>query len=122
LEEGPWPERVIGFADTAGHDDIPRPPEESTMSRLSLAQHHDPYWDLDGSGARRSRHQRQFVRWTFRLIAILAIGVLLTRLPAIDATILATPAGRPILGAAIFSLLAAFVLLALAKIRHGSHD
>ena len=89
------------------------------MTRLSLAQRHDPYWDLDGSGARRSRHQRQFVRWTVRLIAILAIAVLVTRLPAVDPSVLTTPEGKPILAAAVFSLLAMFTLLALAKIRKG---
>jgi hypothetical protein len=92
------------------------------VTRLSLAQRHDPYWDLDGSGARRSRHHRQFIRWAVRLVAILAIAVLVTRLPAIDPSVLATPAGKPILAAAIFSLLAVFMLLALAKIRRGSHD
>ena len=92
------------------------------MSRLPLAQRHDPYWDLDGSGARRSRHQRQFVRWAVRLVAILAIAVLVTRLPAIDPSVIATPAGKPILAAAIFSLLAVFTLLALAKIRHSNNE
>jgi hypothetical protein len=92
------------------------------VSRLSIAQRHDPYWDLDGKGARRSRHQRQFVRLAFRLVVILAIAVIVTRLPAIDPSILATPAGKPILAAAVFSLLAVFTLLALAKIRSGSHE
>ena len=89
------------------------------MNRLSLANRHDPYWDLDGKGARRSRHQRQFVRWAVRLVAILAITVLVTRLPAIDPSVLATPAGRPILAAAILSLLAVFTLLAVVKMRGG---
>ena len=89
------------------------------MNRLSLANRHDPYWDLDGKGARRSRHQRQFVRWAVRLVAILAIAVLVTRLPAIDPSVLATPAGRPILAAAILSLLAVFTLLAVVKMRGG---
>jgi hypothetical protein len=89
------------------------------VNRLSLANRHDPYWDLDGKGARRSRHQRQFVRWAVRLVAILAIAVLVTRLPAIDPSVLATPAGRPILAAAILSLLAVFTLLAVVKMRGG---
>jgi hypothetical protein len=92
------------------------------MNRLSPVNRHDPYWDLDGKSARRTRHQRQFVRWGVRLVAILAIAVLVTRLPAIDPTIIATPAGRPILAGAIFSLLAAFMLLALARMRSSDHN
>ncbi len=45
--------------------------------------------------------------------------MLLTRLPAIDPSILTTPDARPILAAAVLSLLATFVLLAIAKIRSG---
>jgi hypothetical protein len=92
------------------------------VTRLSLAHRHDPYWDLDGSGARRSRHQRQFVRMGVRIVAILAIAFLVTRMPAVDPSILTRPEGRPILAAAIHSLLAAFTLLALAKIRSGDSN
>jgi len=51
--------------------------------------------------------------------SILALAVLLTRLTAIDPSILTTPDARPILAAAVLSLLATFVLLAIAKIRSG---
>lgn len=87
------------------------------MNRLSPDDRHDPYWGLDGKSASRARHQRQFVRWGVRLVAILALAVLVTRLPAIDATVIFTPAGRPILAGAIFSLLAACMLLGLARMR-----
>ena len=90
------------------------------MNRLSLANRHDPYWDLDGKGARRSRYRRTFVRWAVRLVVILTIAVLVTRLPAIDPSVLATPAGKPILAAAVLSLLAVFTLLAIVKMRGGS--
>ena len=62
------------------------------MSRLSIAQRHDPYWDLDGKGARRSRHQRQFVRWAFRLVVVLATQLVMV----LTAVILAMfrPGGR----------------------------
>jgi hypothetical protein len=87
------------------------------VNRTSPADGHDPYWGLDGKSASRARHQRQFVRWGVRLVAILALAVLVTRLPAIDATVIFTPAGRPILAGAIFSLLAACMLLGLARMR-----
>jgi hypothetical protein len=88
------------------------------VSRLSLASHrHDPYWDLDGSGARRSRTHRRFVRWGVALVVILVIGLLVTRLPAIDASVLTGAAGKPILAGAILSVLAACVLVGLARLR-----
>ncbi len=93
------------------------------MSRLSLAtSRHDPDWDLDGQGARRTRHQRKFVRWGVSAVAVIVLAILVTRLPAIDPTFLATPAGRPILAAAILSLLAATVLLGLVRMRRASHN
>jgi hypothetical protein len=85
------------------------------------APRHDPYWDLDGRGVRRSRIQRRFVRWAVAAVAVLLIAVLVTRLPAIDPTFLGSPEGRPILAAAIFSLLGATVLLGLSRMRNSSH-
>jgi hypothetical protein len=87
------------------------------VNRLSLAHRHDPNWDLDGRAARRSRHQRQLVTWGVRLVALLSFAVLVTRLPTVDASFLATPEGKPFLAVALFSLLAAFALLAVARIR-----
>ncbi|MEA2547277.1 MAG: hypothetical protein QOI09_2550 [Chloroflexota bacterium] len=93
------------------------------MSRLSPASpRHDPYWDVDGSGARRSRHQRRFVRWGVMAVAILVLAVLATRLPAIDPSVLASPAGKPILAGALLSLLVASILLAIARIRYVSRN
>lgn len=106
-------ERVIEVAPGMADDDVPQKPHR----RSDTVTRHDPYWGVDGKSASRSRHQRQFFRWGVRLVAILAIAVIVTRLPAVDPSILATPEGRPILGAAIFSLLAASMLLALARIR-----
>ena len=87
------------------------------MNRLSLAHRRDPNWDLDGRAARRSRSQRRLVGWGVRLVMLLVVAVLVTRLPAIDASILTAPEAKPILAAAVFSLLAAFALLAVARIR-----
>ena len=87
------------------------------MNRLSLAHRRDPNWDLDGRAARRSRSQRRLVGWGVRLLVLLALAVLATRLPTVDASFLTTPEGKPFLAVALFSLLAAFALLAVARIR-----
>ena len=93
------------------------------MSRLSAAlRRHDPYWDMDGAGARRQRFQRRFVRlltWTLMLV-VLAFAA--TRLPAIDPDYLVRGDGRPILAGALLTILASAALLALARIRHVSHS
>ncbi len=98
--------------------DAPDTPEDRSVPRQTLSVHRrDPYWDLEGSGARRSRHQRRFFRWAVALVVVLVIALLVTRLPAIDPAILTSPDGRPILAGAILSLLAASVLLGLARLR-----
>ena len=92
------------------------------MPRLSLASNrHDPFWDMDGAGARRVRTQRKFARYATWLIALLVVVVVATQLPTFDAEFLISGAGRPILGGAILALLAASVLLALGKMRHPGH-
>ena len=92
------------------------------MPRLSLASsRHDPFWDMDGAGARRVRTQRKFAKYATWLIAILLIAVVVTRLPSVDVAFLISGAGRPILGGAILALLAASVLLALGKMRTPGH-
>jgi hypothetical protein len=75
---------------------------------------HDPFWDLDGKGARRSRLRRRFVRSTVALIAILAIAVLVTRLPTVDPQYLISGDGRPIMAGALLALLGSSILIALA--------
>ena len=89
------------------------------MARLSLAPgRHDPFWDMDGTGARRSRLRRRIVRTvTFAIVAIVVVA-LTTRLPSVDPTFLLTGSGRPVLAAAIFALLGSTILLGLAKLRH----
>ena len=92
------------------------------MPRLTRSSNrHDPFWDMDGAGAKRSRSQRRFARYATWLIALLVLAVVATRLPSIDAEFLVSGAGRPILGGAIFALLAASVLLALGKMRTPNH-
>ncbi|MBA2718237.1 MAG: hypothetical protein H0U52_03190 [Chloroflexi bacterium] len=92
------------------------------MTRLTLAsKRHDPFWDMDGEGARKTRTQRRFARYATWLIAILVLAVVATRLPSVDVEFLVYGAGRPILGGAIFALLGASVLLALGKMREPKH-
>ncbi len=82
---------------------------------------HDPFWDLDGEGARRSRSQRRFARYATWLIALLVVAVVATRLPAVDTDFLINGGGRPILVGAILALLCASVLLAVGKMRTPNH-
>ena len=92
------------------------------MPRLTRSSNrHDPFWDMDGAGARRVRTQRTFARSATWLIAILVIAVVATRLTTVDVAFLISGAGRPILGGAILALLAASVLLALGKMRTSNH-
>ena len=92
------------------------------MPRLTRsANRHDPFWDMDGAGARRVRNQRRFARYATWLIALLVIALVVTRLPSIDAEFLVSGAGRPILGGAILALLGASILLALGEMRSLDH-
>ena len=93
------------------------------MPRLSLAPHrHDPYWDMDGTGARRIRNKRRVVRLAAWFVLIVALAFIATRLPAVDPDYLIAGAGRPILAGALMALLGAAALLALARVRHVSRD
>jgi hypothetical protein len=93
------------------------------MPRLSIApRRHDPFWDLDGAGARRQRTQRRLTRYVVWLVVLAALAVVLTRLPAIDPEFLVQGGGRPILAGALLTLLGAAALLALARVRHVSRS
>lgn len=93
------------------------------MPRLSRSlRGHDPFWDLDGEGARRVRTQRRFVRIGTWLIVALIAALIATRLPAVDTEFLIRGEGRPLLAGALMSLLGAFVLLALVRIRRPQAD
>jgi hypothetical protein len=93
------------------------------VSRLSLApRHHDPYWDMDGVGARHQRTKRRLVRLAVWVVLIATLAVIATRLPAVDPEYLVHGGGRPILAGALMTLLGAAALLALARVRHVSRD
>lgn len=92
------------------------------MTRPSPAPRHDPYWDLDGAGARRSRTQRRLQRSVLWVVALAILAAVLSQVPTIDTAYLTTGGGRPILAAAMMILLAAAALLALARVRHSSRQ
>jgi len=91
------------------------------VTRLSLAPNrHDPYWDLDGANAQRHRTKQRIVRTTAWLVILVALGFMATRLPSIDPDFLLRGEGRPVMAAALFGLLGAAAILALARIRNTS--
>ena len=86
------------------------------MSRLSVApRRHDPYWDMDGAGARRVRTQRRVVRLGIWFLVVVALAVVASQLPAVDPEYLLHGAGRPLMAGALLTLLGAAALLALAR-------
>ena len=86
------------------------------MSRLTVApRRHDPYWDMDGTGARRVRTQRRVVRLGIWFLVVVALAVVASQLPAVDPEYLLHGAGRPIMAGALLTLLGAAALLALAR-------
>jgi hypothetical protein len=92
------------------------------VPRLSLSPRHDPYWDLDGAGVHRDRTRRRAIRTAIWFAVVLALAFVATRLPAVDSEYLIQGEGRPVLAGAMLAILAAAALLALARIRHVSHD
>jgi hypothetical protein len=92
------------------------------LRRLTLSTgRHDPFWDVDGAAVRRSRIQRRLVRYATWLIAIIVLALVAVRLPAIDPEFVINGGGRPILAGTLLVLLAASVVLAVAKFRSSSH-
>ncbi|MBA2381504.1 MAG: hypothetical protein H0V73_05265 [Chloroflexi bacterium] len=91
------------------------------MSRLSPSLHrHDPYWDIDGAGARRVRAQRRLTRSAAWVVVVAIIAAALSRLPTLDPAYLIEGQGRPIFAAVLLTLLGAAALLALARVRRAS--
>jgi hypothetical protein len=95
------------------------------MPLLSAAPPHDPFWGLDGKNAQHARLRRRVTRFvTLAILAILAIlaallvALFATRLPTVDPQYLLTGEGRPILAAAILTILGSTMLLGLARLRH----
>jgi hypothetical protein len=99
------------------------PPEDRPVSRLSIAPNrHDPYWDLDGANAQRQRTKQRVVRAVAWCVILLALVFMATRLPTIDPEFLLRGEGRPVMAAALFGLLGAAAILALARVRNTSQS
>jgi hypothetical protein len=93
------------------------------VSRLSTApRRHDPYWDMDGAGARRVRTKQRFVRLAIWVAIVALFAFVATRLPSLDPEYLFHGGGRPILTGALLTLLGAAALLALARVRRVSRN
>ena len=93
------------------------------MSRLSIApRRHDPYWDMDGRGARHLRSRQRLVRLAIWVAIVAVFAIAATRLPTIDPDYLFNGDGRPLLAGALLTLLGAAALLALVRVRTVSRD
>jgi hypothetical protein len=94
------------------------------MQRPSRSlRRHDPFWDLDGSAARRSRFQRRFLRVGLAILVVIFIAVVVARLPAFDPQLITNNGNlRPVLAVALLLLLTSCVLVAAARIRTPSES
>ena len=92
------------------------------MSRLPLARHHDPYWDMDGKGARRQRMKRSLVRFVTWLLILAVVAVASLNFPSIDPEYVLHGDGRILMAGALLTLLAAAALLALVRVRRIAHE
>jgi hypothetical protein len=94
------------------------------MPRLSVSFHrHDPFWDLDGSAARRTRSERKLLRVGLVVLCVLFVGVLVARLPAFDPQLITTNGSlRPVLAIALLALMASCVLIAAARLQSTSAE
>lgn len=93
------------------------------MSRLPFtSSRHDPFWGMDGKGARNARTQRRLVWYAGLVVAVAIAALIATRLPSVDPQFVMVGGGRPILAGAIFALLGASVLIGAAWMRRGPRD
>ncbi len=91
------------------------------MTRLTQTlRRHDPYWDMDGAGARHERTRQRLVRLATWVAIVAILGIVATRLPTLDPEFLLRGEGRPIFAVALMTILASATLLALVRIRHAS--
>ncbi|HET7030560.1 MAG TPA: hypothetical protein VFI34_08615 [Candidatus Limnocylindrales bacterium] len=92
------------------------------MSRLSLASRHDPYWDMDGKGAKQQRLRRRLLRYVTWALIIGILALTALHLPAIDPDYLLRGEGRPVMAAGLLGILGSAAMLALARIRRAAND
>ena len=74
------------------------------MTRLSLAPRHDPYWDMDGKGARRQRAKQRLVRYVAWIVLLAVFAIAAANLPAVDPEYLLRGEGRPLMAGALLTL------------------
>ena len=123
VREGPWPDRGTGVGATgpAGSTSPTPPAGEPPGDPPVRRRRHDPYWDLDGAGctppgpstgSSGSRPGSPSCWYWLR------------RDPTaeLDPEYLIHGEGRPVLAAALFGLAGSAAVLALARIRHASHQ
>jgi hypothetical protein len=77
---------------------------------------------MDGVGARRQRIRRRIVRFAIWVLILSVVAAASLNLPAIDPDYLVHGDGRPLMAGALLGLLGAAALLALARIRHTTHE
>jgi hypothetical protein len=122
------PGRIGGLVggDGPGHDEAarttPSGSEVRIVTRLSLVHRHDPYWDVDGVGARRQRVRQRIVRFAIWVLILAVVAVASLNLPAIDPDFVVHGGGRVYMAGGLLGLLGAAALLALARVRRSSHD
>jgi type VI protein secretion system component VasK len=87
------------------------------MPRPGRAPGHDPFWDLDGTGARRSRVRQRIVQLLLALLAVGVLAVIVTHVPAVDAASLTQGSGRPALIGTLLAVVAACALIAVTRFR-----
>lgn len=87
------------------------------MSRPVRAARHDPFWDLDGKGARRLRARQRVVQVLLALMAVSVLAVVVTHVPAVDAADLTQGSGRPALIGVLLAIVAACALVAATRFR-----
>ena len=86
------------------------------MPRMTISRR-DPYWDMDGESARRTRLRRTSIRSASWLLILGVFVLAALNLPSIDADYLIRGTGRPVLAGALMALLGSAALLALARVR-----
>lgn len=93
------------------------------MTRLSPSlRRHDPYWDMDGAGARNERTRQRLIRFATWVAIVAILALVVSRLPAIDPEYLLSGEGRKFMAGGLMAILGAAALLALARVRHVSRS
>jgi hypothetical protein len=77
----------------------------------------DPWWDLDGRGARRDRVQRRLVGFVVVVLSATLLALILAALPRVDARSIVLGPDRPVVAAAALADIGACLLIVLHQVR-----